>query len=145
MVAKVRTVLVRETPPEWVEGAPLRGPQDVVAYATTLLECEPQECFVVFFLNAQHEVQGYEVVTRGIVDASLIHPREVFRCAILANASAVILVHNHPSGNPTPSREDKEVTKAIRKAGEVVGIPVLDHLIVGANGHTSLAEQGMME
>jgi len=82
------------------------------------------------------------LVTRRILDAALIHPREVFRAAIVESAAGIILVHNHPSGDPTPSQEDRMVTKQLVEAGSAVGIPVLDHVIIGEGSFVSLAERG---
>lgn len=127
------------------EGVPaekIRGPKGVATFVTALLEDEPQECFVVVALNTQHQPVGASIVTRGIVDASLIHPREVFRTAILANASGIILAHNHPSGNPEPSPEDRDVTRQLAEAGKIVGIPVIDHLIVTPERYYSFQEHG---
>jgi DNA repair protein RadC len=90
-----------------------------------------QEEFHALLLNSQHAVIREVLVTRGILDASLIHPREVFRPAVEAGAAALILVHNHPSGDPTPSPEDLAVTRQLEAAGRTMGIPVLDHVIVG--------------
>jgi DNA repair protein RadC len=81
------------------------------------------------------------LVTRGILDASLIHPREVFRPAVGEGAAGVILVHNHPSGDPTPSAEDRAVTRQLAEAGRALGIPVLDHVVVGRGSYASLAEE----
>lgn len=90
-----------------------------------------QERFVVACLDTKHHVQCVVVVTVGTLDASLIHPREVFKPAIIEGSSAIILSHNHPSGDTTPSREDRAVTKRLTEAGELLGITVLDHLIHG--------------
>ncbi len=81
------------------------------------------------------------LVTRGILDASLIHPREVFRLAVGEGAAGVILVHNHPSGDPTPSEEDRVITRQLSKAGRALGIPVLDHVVVGRGRYVSLATE----
>lgn len=128
--------------PEY-DGAPLRGPQDVRRLASALLDDEPAEVFVAFLLNTRHHVTGYHIVTRGILDASLVHPREVLRAAIIANAAAIVLVHNHPSGDPTPSPEDRAVTRQLAEAARVVGIPLLDHVVVGSGTATysSLASE----
>jgi len=84
-------------------------------------------------------------VSIGSLDASIVHPREVYKVAILANSSSIIVCHNHPSGDPTPSREDINVTKMLKEAGELLGIPVLDHIIVGSEGaYYSLKERGDM-
>jgi len=112
----------------------IKGPVDVARFISVLLDGEPVESFVVVHLSTQHRPISYEIVTRGILDASLIHPREVFRGAILANAAGIILAHNHPSGDPTPSGEDRSVTRQLSKAGKIIGIPVLDHVIVGEDG-----------
>ncbi len=93
-------------------------------------------------LNTQHRVIRSVLVTRGILDAALIHPREVFRAAIVESAAGVILVHNHPSGDPSPSREDRVVTEQLVAAGSAVGIPVLDHVIIGEGSFVSLSERG---
>jgi len=99
-----------------------------------------RESFVVVHLDTKHRPLSVEVATTGTLDASLVHPREVFKGAILAGASAVLLMHNHPSGDPTPSREDFAVTKRIEEAGEILGIQVLDHIVVGENDTRSIRE-----
>jgi len=121
---------------------PIRGPADVFARVGPLLRDLLQEEFHALLLNTQHRVIRDVLVTRGILDASLIHPREVFRAAIVESAAGVILVHNHPSGDPTPSQEDRAVTRQLVSAGSTVGIPVLDHVIVGEGSYVSLAEVG---
>jgi DNA repair protein RadC len=103
-----------------------------------------QEEFRVLMLNTQHAVVRELVVTRGTLDTSLVHPREVFRAAVAEAASAVILVHNHPSGDPTPSHEDREVTRQLAEAGRIIGIPVVDHLIVGDARYVSFVEAGLL-
>jgi DNA repair protein RadC len=95
-------------------------------------------------LDAQHRIQSDVLVSRGILNSALAHPREVFRHAIAENAFAVILVHNHPSGDPDPSPEDRLMTTQIVLSGQVLGIPVLDHIIVGRGRFTSFAEDGIL-
>jgi DNA repair protein RadC len=95
------------------------------------------EEFHVLLLDAQHGVMRDVTVTRGILNASLVHPREVFRPAIAHSAASVILVHNHPSGDPTPSADDRAVTRQMRAAGETLGIVVLDHVVVARGGYAS--------
>ena len=121
---------------------PIRGPGDVFARVGPLLRDLRQEEFHALLLNTQHRVIRNVLVTRGILDAALIHPREVFRAAIVESAAGGILVHNHPSGDPSPSREDREVTRQLAVAGAAVGIPVLDHVIIGEGTFVSLAERG---
>ena len=91
-----------------------------------------RECFVVFLLNTKRQLIAKEVISIGILDGSLIHPREVFKAAVSAGAAAIIVAHNHPSGDPSPSVQDREVTKRLQDAGKILGIPLLDHVIVGA-------------
>ena len=119
----------------------IRGPADVFRRMGPRLHDLPQEEFHTLLLNARHRVMREVFVTRGILDASLIHPREVFRPAVGEGAAALILVHNHPSGDPTPSKEDRAVTQQLVDAGRVLGIPVLDHVVVGRGSYRSVMEQ----
>jgi len=100
-------------------------------------ECE---CFVVLLLNTRRRVKGHQVVSIGTMDTLLVHPREVFRLAIMTAASAIILMHNHPSGDATPSEADIKVTRDLIRAGQLLKIEVLDHVIVGNPGQASLRE-----
>ena len=99
-----------------------------------------QEVFVVLYLDTKNRILKEEIVTKGTLDASLIHPREVFRGAIKESAHAVIVAHNHPSGDPTPSEEDKEVTRRLSEAGELLSINLLDHVIIGSGGFYGFEE-----
>jgi DNA repair protein RadC len=121
-------------------GAPIRGPSDVFARMGPRLRDLRQEEFHALLLNTRHRVLRQVLVTRGTMDSALIHPRDVFRHAVVEGAAAVILVHNHPSGDPAPSAEDRAVTLQLAKAGNVLGIPVLDHVVVGRFGFASLAD-----
>jgi DNA repair protein RadC len=125
-------------------GVPLRGPQDVAAVYAPRLQELPVEEFHVAVLDAQHRLERDVLVTRGLLNSSLVHPREVFREAIAERAAAVILVHNHPSGDPTPSAEDRVVTAQLVAAGRVLDIPVHDHVIVGRGRYLSFAEAGLL-
>jgi DNA repair protein RadC len=95
-------------------------------------------------LDARSKVLGYETVSIGTISASLVHPRELFKGAILNNAAAIIIAHNHPSQDTTPSAEDKEVTRRIQKAGEILGIPLLDHMVLTDDRFHSFKESGMI-
>lgn len=108
----------------------LRTPVDAEKFLG-FLKTSDREQFVVLMLTAQHEIMGYNVVSVGTLSASLVHMREVFKPAILSNAFAILVAHNHPSGNPTPSREDIQVTSQLIEAGALLGISVLDHLVIG--------------
>ena len=85
---------------------------------------------------------GIEETSRGSLTTTILHPREVFKSAILANAASIILVHNHPSGDPTPSREDIEITKRLQRAGHLLGIKVLDHIVIGREKYVSMKDDG---
>ena len=125
-------------------GRTLRGPADVYGMFGPKLRHLLQEEFHVVLLDTRHRLLRTCLVTRGTADTSLVHAREVFREAVREGASAVILVHNHPSGDPRPSPEDRTVTRQLVEAGNVVGIPVLDHVVVGDGRYVSLAEEGGM-
>jgi DNA repair protein RadC len=126
------------------EGVPMRAPRDVYAAYAARLEDLPVEEFHVAILDAQHRLDRDVLITRGILNSSLVHPREVFREAIAERASAVILVHNHPSGDPTPSPDDRLVTEQLAAAGKLLDIPVHDHVIVGCGRYVSFAEAGLL-
>jgi len=101
-----------------------------------------RECFVVLLLNTRKRVKGHQLVTIGTMDTCLIHAREVFRAAIVSCASAIVLMHNHPSGDPTPSEADIKVTRDLIRAGQLLKIEVLDHVIMGNPSHSSLRGLG---
>lgn len=126
------------------DGAPVRSPRDVARLFAPRLEDLPVEEFHVAVLDAQHRLERDILVTRGILTSSLVHPREVFREAIAERAAAVILVHNHPSGDPTPSADDRLVTEQLVAAGKLLDIPVHDHVIIGRGRYTSFAEAGLL-
>ena len=125
-------------------GRTLSRPRDVAHVLTTLLQDEAAEVFGILCLTTKHRVIAYHEVSRGALDATLVHPREVFKAAILANASAVILAHNHPSGDPTPSGEDTALTRRLVDGGALLGIEVLDHLIIGDGRYCSFREEGRL-
>jgi DNA repair protein RadC len=108
------------------------------------LEDLPVEEFHVAALDSQHRLERDITITRGLLNSSLVHPREVFREAIAERAAAVILVHNHPSGDPTPSADDRLVTDQLVAAGRLLDIPVHDHIIIGRGRYTSFAEAGLL-
>jgi DNA repair protein RadC len=126
------------------EGAPVRSPRDVYALFAARLEDLPVEEFHVAVLDSQHRLERDVTVTRGILNSSLVHPREVFREAIAERAAAIILVHNHPSGDPAPSADDRAVTEQLAAAGRLLDIPVHDHVIVGRGRYMSFAEAGLL-
>ena len=125
---------------------PIRSPRDVFARMEPYAERETVEVFWILALNSQHQLIGGapEAVTRGILNSSLVHPREVFIHAIVARAAALILCHNHPSGDPTPSADDRVVTEQLVSAGRLLDIPVHDHVVIGRARYVSFAEAGLL-
>jgi len=101
-----------------------------------------KEVFVAFYLDSRHKIISREIVAIGTLDMAIVHPREIFRTAILRNAAAIIIAHNHPSGATDPSMEDTSLTDTVREAGRVIGIQVLDHVIVSNDGFYSFADRG---
>ena len=128
-------------PPKVTPGKRIGEAADVWAYLYDVRDTS-QEHFVVFSLNVRYGVIQRRVVHIGTLAGVEVHPREVFRPAIIDNAAAVILAHNHPSGDPTPSRQDIELTARLRHAGELLGVIVLDHVVVAAEGWVSLSDRG---
>jgi DNA repair protein RadC len=122
----------------------IQGPEDVFHNFLFLFKQQVKERFICVWLNAANRVIGFEVVTEGILNSSLVHPREVFRGAIVATCAAIIIAHNHPSGNTEPSTEDLAITKQIVEAGKVIGIPLHDHIIFNDEAYVSFAERGLM-
>jgi DNA repair protein RadC len=116
--------------------------EDVYHYFVDTLSEQKKEYFYALCLDTKNRIIQETLVSVGILDASLIHPREVFNPAIRASAHAVILVHNHPSGECEPSLNDKEVTKLLSEAGRIVGIDVLDHIVIAKDGYSSMREKG---
>jgi DNA repair protein RadC len=121
-------------------GTPHHGATDIYERYRYRFACTPVEQFHVLLLDVKHRAIRELRVSVGILDGSLVHPREVFAEAVRERAASVILVHNHPSGDPHPSPEDREVTRRLRKAGSIVGIPVLDHVIIGHRAFYSFRE-----
>jgi DNA repair protein RadC len=137
LMKMLRRVMQNETPCQ------ISCPLDVYRLSLDLVSLY-QEHFVVFFLNTKNRIIRRKTITIGSLSATVIHPREVFRAAIQHSSAAIVCVHNHPSGDPTPSFEDIEVTRRLVDAGKIIGIDVLDHVIVGRDGYVSLKEGGLI-
>ncbi len=118
--------------------------QQLLDYCHTALAHEKTEQFRIFFLDTKNVLIADEVQQRGTIDHTPVYPREVVKRALALNAAALILVHNHPSGDPKPSRDDIEMTKEIRKAAEALGITIHDHLVIGRKGHASFRSLGLL-
>lgn len=125
-------------------GMYIAGPLDIYRLFAPRLEDMPVEEFHVVVLDTQHRLERDVTVSRGLLSASLVHPREVFREAIAERAAAIILVHNHPSGDPSPSTDDRRITSQLVSAGRLLDIPVHDHVIIGRGTYVSFAESGLL-
>jgi DNA repair protein RadC len=121
----------------------LRAPEDVVAEVRSQLKGKKKEHFLVLCLDTRNRLVDRKLVSMGSLDTSIVHPREVFKEAISSCAASVIFAHNHPSGDPEPSKEDIELSKRLAKAGEIVGIDVLDHIVVCDEGFVSLKARNL--
>lgn len=121
------------------------NPAAVADYAMPILRNEEKEHFCVMLLDTKNHVKGFKHVSIGTATASLVHPREVFYEAVMAHATSIIAVHNHPSGDPTPSNEDIAVTKRLYDAGKIMDIPLLDHVVIGKEQFISMKEEGLFE
>jgi DNA repair protein RadC len=118
-------------------------PADIVP-AVQEYAYKDQEHFIVVDLNGEHVINEIRVISKGLVNRTLVHPREIFRGAIVNNAAAIILIHNHPSGNTEPSNEDKEITTRINNASKIIGIEIIDHIIISKRGYYSFVEEGLL-
>lgn len=122
----------------------IRSPQDAADIVMDEMSLLDREHFVILMLNTKHAVIAKKVVSIGHLNASLVHPRELFKDVIKKSSAAVILVHNHPSGDPTPSEDDIRVTQRLCEAGRLLGISVLDHIVIGDKSYVSFREQGLI-
>ena len=138
-------IILREAGVEYVTTAMpcIRTPEDIVKVVPELRGLN-KEVMAVLMLDSCNQLIEADIVTMGLLDASLAHPREIFRQAIVKDAAAIIVVHNHPSGVSNPSPEDIRVTRQLVDAGKIIDIPVLDHLIVGADSSTSMKAAGLV-
>lgn len=122
----------------------IRTPEDAYAILEPYFSELPSEHFLAVFLTTKNGILGISCISSGSLNASIVHPRELFQRAILANSASIILSHNHPSGDPTPSPEDVSLTRKLCEAGKILDIIVLDHVIIGDNRFISLKERGVL-
>lgn len=127
-----------------VERYVIRSPEDGANYVMEEMRFLSQEHFVCIYLNTKNQVLFRKTIFIGSLNSSIVHPREVFKEALKRSAASIICVHNHPSGDPTPSREDIDVTKRLVECGKMMGIELLDHIIIGEKRYVSLKEKGYM-
>jgi DNA repair protein RadC len=128
----------------WENGQPLRSSEDVFHHFRDLLEKEQRELFYVVLLNNKNRKLRDVKISEGSLTAALVHPREVYNPVIRESAAAVIFVHNHPSGDPAPSPEDIEITRRLKEVGEVMGVRVLDHIVIGRDRYFSFSDKGIL-
>ena len=144
-VARYRLLLVKDgtVPTSW--DRQLRQSRDVADLMADVVAGLDREAFFVVLLDGKNRASGINLVSLGSLTAALVHPREVFKAAIAGSAAALVLVHNHPSGDPTPSPEDRAITERLVQVGELVGIKVLDHIVLGEAGvFRSFADEGLL-
>ncbi len=128
-----------------LEQTVIRSPEDASQIGASFIGDDDREVFLVIMLNTKNRVIGVHRAHVGSINSSVVHPREIFKCAILNNAACIVACHQHPSGDPSPSREDVVVTERLYEAGDLIGIPVLDHLILGAGeSYVSMKQRGYM-
>ena len=122
----------------------VKSPKDSYNLLKYFLEDKDREYFIVAALDIKNQPVSVHVCHVGSLNACIVHPREVMKSAILSNAASIIVGHNHPSGNPAPSEEDHKVTRRLKEAGEIIGIELLDHIIIGTDSYLSFAEKGYL-
>lgn len=136
--------LIREPTSPYTTPQHYESPHQTFAYLKPILEHQDREHMYGVFLDTKHRIIGMHHIAMGSMNQAIIHPREVFKCAILLNAAALVIAHNHPSGDPTPSTDDRLLTKRLADAGAILGITLLDHLVIGDNRFYSFAEHGTL-
>ena len=127
--------------PKWFSNKKITSPQDVAEIFIPILRDDSKEKFIVVCLNSANKIIKHETISVGNLNSSVVHPREIFKVAIDNSSASIILIHNHPSGNPEPSNEDIRITKKIVETGKIMDIPVFDHLIVAGETYTSFIEK----
>ena len=146
IMTKYRLELVKEESHKYEVETIISCPKDIYEVLTKVcrIQCNAEEVFILITLNTKNIVTGYFEVHRGTINSSLVHPREVFKRALLNNARYIMVAHNHPSGDPNPSKEDIQITERLKEAGNLLGINLLDHIIVGDDKYISFKEKGVL-
>ncbi len=143
-IREMRLVYVTRDAPTAAWGRAIYCARDGMEVFAALLEREPIEVFALLALSTKHTLMCYHEISRGTLDASIVHPREVFKAALMSNAAAIVVGHNHPSGDPTPSDDDVVITRRLIQAGTLLGVSVLDHLVIGEGRHYSFRDSGRL-
>jgi DNA repair protein RadC len=126
---------------KWFSESKITSPQDIAEIFIPLLKDELKEKFILICLNSANKIIKFETISIGSLNSSVVHPREIFKAAIENSSASIILLHNHPSGNPEPSNEDIAITRKLVEAGKIVDIPVFDHIIIAGGTYTSFVEK----
>ena len=145
-IPRYHVSLVKEVGSYWAPVKKLLAPPEVASMARQVIEDmgADREYVFILALDTKHQVIGLNMVSMGSLSASIVHPRELFKALILLNANSFVCFHNHPSGDPNPSAEDVSITQRLKSAGELIGILLLDHIIVGEGGYVSMVESGFI-
>lgn len=143
-IPSVKIQLVKDGSINAAERPYINTPDDVSAIMRPVVELLAEERMYALLLSTKNRVNAIQEVSVGTLNSSVVHPREIFKAAILSNAASLILVHNHPSGDPTPSPEDVALTKKLIEAGLLLNIPILDHVVMGDRRYASLKERGVI-
>ena len=138
------TLTINEVASNYFDGQSQFTSSHEVFALFNFLKYETKEHFLALHLDSKNRILCLDRVSSGSLNASIVHPREVFKTALLSSAAAILFVHNHPSGNPDPSREDLELTTRLKQAGDLLGLRVLDHIIIGEDRYISLADKGLV-
>jgi DNA repair protein RadC len=142
--AVYETLTVREEITNYLKpGTRYTAPQQVYETFRFLMH-ETKEMFICLHLDGKNKIQCMDIVSIGSLNQSIVHPREVFKTALLSNAAAILLIHQHPTGDPSASSEDVSITRRLKEAGEILGIKVLDHIIIGDGEYLSFVERGLL-
>ena len=136
-IPQIKLAIIREPGSQPMPS--IRTPMDLEQYLEPM-KYMSEENFLALHLNVHHEIIGFHIVSQGSLSASLVHPREVFKAALLSNAYCIVVAHNHPSGSTCPSSDDRATTRQLVRAGEIIGVPILDHLIVTHSQVASIRE-----
>ena len=142
---KVKSLEVREIEYTYEQRPKINGMSDVVEAVKPMIADSNKEFFMALYLNTKNGILKQEVISIGSLNANIVHPREIFKTACMISASSIVVAHNHPSGDPTPSRQDIEITKKLFEAGKMMGIELLDHVIIGCDRNYGFKESGILQ
>ncbi len=141
---KIKSLEVREIEYTYDKRPKISSMDDVVNAAKPMITDPNKEFFIALYLNTKNGILKQEVISVGSLNANIVHPREIFKTACMISASSIIVAHNHPSGDPSPSREDIDLTKKLVESGKMIGIEILDHVIIGYDKNYGFRESGVL-